>query len=49
MKKVTFVVAFMAFVVALTPWKNDLHAQAGSYGLDGNYKGSTIMDDQGVQ
>ena len=51
MKKVSILtLAVMAIALSLTPdWKSDLHAQAGSYTLDGNYKGSSIKDDQNVQ
>ena len=43
------IAALCGYLALFTPdWKSDLHAQAGEYNLDGNYKGSTILDDQGV-
>lgn len=51
MKKTSiFVLAIMSAVLAFTPnWKNQLHAQAGEYQLNSNFKGSTVKDDQSAQ
>jgi len=44
------IAALCGYLALFTPdWKSDLHAQAGEYNLDGNYKGTTIKDDQSVQ
>lgn len=50
MKNTYLVLAIAAFVLAFTPnWKDQLHAQTGSYGLDGAYKGSAVSEHNNVQ
>ena len=44
------IAALCGYLALFTPdWKSELHAQAGVYNLNGNYKGSSIKADQSVQ
>lgn len=44
------IAALCGYLALFTPdWKSELHAQAGEYNLDGNYKGSRINEYQNVQ
>ena len=44
------IAALCGYLALFTPdWKSELHAQAGQYYLNGNYKGSSIKEDQSVQ
>jgi hypothetical protein len=44
------IAALCGYLALFTPdWKSELHAQAGEYYLDGNYKGSSISESQSVQ
>jgi hypothetical protein len=44
------IAALCGYMALFTPdWKSDLHAAAGDYNLDSNYKGSSIKEDLSVQ
>ena len=44
------IAAVCGYLALFTPdWKSELHAQAGEYNLNADYKGSSIKEDQNVQ